>query len=287
MKRRTATMLFIIFVIIIILLAVFIYSYYRFTIAQDKYDPVRTISIANWNLQIFGDKKANDTELMNLYAGKISKYDIIFLQEIRDKDANSFYALCSMIPDYDCKISSRAGRSSSKEQYGIVYLKKFNADMIDFNPDSYDRWERPPVRVDFFYGNYSFTAYNIHTKPDNVSTELNTLESLINSEANKNNAIVLGDLNADCNYFNPYDSYSFNAWKWVIDDDADTTSGNSACAYDRIIMNDDAYNEFIRSGIDKENIDTKVSDHYLVYVLIRDHDYKKDKTFKAYLSSII
>lgn len=286
MKRKTAIILFIIFVIIIILLAIFIYSYYQFTKDQDKYDPQQTISIANWNLQIFGDKKANNSELMNLYAEKISSYDIIFLQEIRDKDSNSFFALCSMLPDYNCKISSRAGRSSSKEQYGIVYLKKFQLNIVDYNPDSLDRWERPPVRADIYYHNYSFTAYNIHTKPDNVSIELSNLESLISSETNQENLIVLGDLNADCNYFNPYSSSLFNDWKWVIDNNADTTSQNSDCAYDRIIMNNDAYREFIKTGIDKESIDIKVSDHYLVYALIRDNDYQKDKTFKAYLSSV-
>jgi len=286
MKRRTAIIFFIVFLIIIILLVVLLYSYYQFTLRQDSYDLDKTISIANWNLQIFGDKKANDSMLMNSYAEKVSKYDIVFLQEIRDKDSSSFFALCNMLPDHDCQISGRAGRSSSKEQYGVVYLKKFNSNIIDYNPDGLDRWERPPLRVDFSFKNYSFTVYNIHTKPDNVSIEMKNLESLINSENNQGNLVVLGDLNADCYYYNPYSLSDFNGWKWIIGNDQDTTSGNSDCAYDRIIMNNNAYNEFIRVGIDSENIDTKISDHYLIWMLIRDHDYQKDKTFKAYLSSV-
>ena len=245
-----------------------------------------TISIANWNLKIFGDSKANNTELMEVYASKVSKYDIIFLQEIRDKDGSSFARLCNMLPDYDCEISSRAGRSSSKEQYGIIYLKKFNITMIDYNPDGLDRWERPPVRADFIFRNYSFTTYNIHTKPDDVDSELKNLETLIDSQNNKRNIVVLGDLNADCNYYNPYSSSDFADWKWLINNDVDTTSGNSNCAYDRIIINSDAYNEFINIGIDYSDINEKVSDHYLIWTLIRDHDYQKDKTFKAYIDSI-
>ena len=293
MKRRTAIILFVLIVLILVCGAVFVYSYYSFINGDDfnpEVDGNKTISIANWNLQIFGDSKANNTELMNLYAEKISKYDIIFLQEIRDKDGSSFVSLCSMLPDYDCIVSSRAGRSSSKEQYGIVYLKKFDINLVDYNPDSADRWERPPVRVDFQYNNYSFIVYNIHTKPDDVSSELHNLDSLVGSSSDsgtaEQNIIVLGDLNADCNYYNPYSSTDFVDWNWVIGNDADTTSGNSDCAYDRIILNQDAYNEFIVTGIDFSGIDSKVSDHYLVWALLRDYDYQKDKTFKAYLNSM-
>src|SRR6056297_464714 len=41
------------------------------------------LSLANWNLQIFGVSKASDQELMNDYASIISDYDIVFIQEIR------------------------------------------------------------------------------------------------------------------------------------------------------------------------------------------------------------
>lgn len=285
-KQRNAILLFILVVFIVILLVVFAYSYYSF-INDDDFNPEtdinETISIANWNLQIFGDMKANNTELMDLYSSKVSKYDIVFLQEIRDKDGSSFKELCAKIPDYNCAISSRAGRSSSKEQYGIVYLKKFNMTIMEYNPDVLDRWERPPIRVDFIFKNYSFTAYNIHTKPDDVHSELKNLETLIDSQNNNRNIVVIGDLNADCNYYDRYSSSDFVDWIWIISNDADTTSGNSKCAYDRIIMNPDAYNEFIVSGIDFSDITEKVSDHYLVWALLRGYEYQKDKTFKAYV----
>lgn len=292
MKRRTSTIIFVVFIIILLAALFFAYSYYLFANNQDDYTVEETLSIANWNLQIFGDAKANNTQLMNLYAEKISHYNIVFLQEIRDKDGSSFITLCSMLPEYNCLISSRAGRSSSKEQYGVIYLKKFNVTLKDYNPDIMDRWERFPIRADIYYKNYSLSIYNIHTKPDNVSLEIKNLESLIDSEntqdniRNMRNTIILGDLNADCYYYNPYSRNEFLDWRWIIGNDADTTSGNSNCAYDRIIMNNDAYNEYIQSGIDTTNIDEKVSDHYLIWTLIRDNDYQKDKTFKAFLSSI-
>ena len=186
------------------------------------------------------------------------------------------------------------GEVQVKSSMALVYLKKFNISVTDYNPDSLYRWERPPIMIRAHYDNYSLSIYNIHTKPDNGSLELKNLESLIdeenininnNNSENKNsnndrNIMLSGDLNADCYYYNPYSKAEFRNWKWVIGDNADTTSQESNCAYDRIIMNNTISNEYIRSGIDTSNIDLTVSDHYIVWVLIRDHDYKKDKTFQ-------
>ena len=82
-----------------------------------------TLRIANWNLQIFGKEKASNNELLNFYADKISRNDIIFIQEIRDISGTAFPKLCSALIEYSCINSSRAGRSSSKEQVGIIYKK--------------------------------------------------------------------------------------------------------------------------------------------------------------------
>jgi len=227
-----------------------------------------TITIANWNLQVFGDTKASNLELMQDYADIIDNYDIIFIQEIRDKDANSFDKLCALLPEYDCRISSRAGRSVSKEQYGIIYNKNIELNGIkDYNPDSIDRWERPPIRVSFASDEYRFSVYNIHVKPDDVQAELVYLENTISNDKGEN-LIVIGDLNADCSYYNEEKENEFDEWNWIIGNDEDTTVGSSECAYDRIIMNDDAYGEFVSRGILTDGITKEHSDHYLVWVEI-------------------
>jgi len=223
------------------------------------------IKVANWNLQIFGDSKASKPELMSFYASTISNYDIIFIQEIRDADGSSFNELCSMLSNYDCKVSSRAGRSTSKEQYGIIYKKGITIeDFKDFNPDSQDRWERPPIEVTFKIGGYELTVYNIHTKPDDVSNELYNLESVV---SNNGNDMIIGDLNADCSYYDNSKENQFNSWQWIIGDNADTTtSPTTNCAYDRIILNSYTYAEYYSYGIFKDGITSDVSDHYLVWV---------------------
>lgn len=222
-----------------------------------------TIKVANWNLQIFGVSKAEDENLMNFYADTIDEYDIIFIQEIRDKSQESFPKLCAKLPQYNCEVSSRAGRSSSKEQTGIIYKKGIEiVEFIDYNPDEQDRWERPPIEVTFKIGKYTFTAYNIHTKPEDVQMELHHLESIVENDGN---VMIIGDLNAECSYYNNDKEIEFDSWTWIIDDSIDTTVSKTDCAYDRIIVNNDLNDEISGYGIFTENINKSVSDHYLIW----------------------
>ena len=226
----------------------------------------RDIKIANWNLQIFGDTKASKPELMNFYANTLTNYDIAFVQEIRDADGSAFRDLCSLLTNYDCQVSSRAGRSSSKEQYGVIYKKGITAQMKDYNPDAQDRWERPPIEVLFDIDGYQIRAYNIHTKPEAVKSELASLEQIVSTNGN---SIILGDLNADCDYYNNPANTELDSWNWVIGDSEDTTVSQTDCAYDRIMLNQDVYQEYVTNGIFKTGITKDVSDHYLVWAELK------------------
>ncbi len=233
---------------------------------------VSGVSIANWNLQIFGVSKASNLKLLNFYVDVIDEFDIIFIQEIRDKSQSSFEKLCDLLNDYNCKVSSRAGRSSSKEQYGVIYKKSILiTEFKDYNPDLSDRWERPPIKVTFDVDDYIFSVYNIHIKPDDVQNELYALESIVE---NTGNELVLGDLNADCNYYNNDKENEFNSWYWILNDNEDTTTSATDCAYDRIILNSDMNEEFNSYGIYSKNIVKEISDHYLVWVQLGLNDFK-------------
>ncbi len=222
-----------------------------------------SIKIANWNLQIFGQSKASDNNLMNFYKEKIDNYDIIFIQEIRDAEGTAFESLCVLLKEYDCNISSRTGRTSSKEQYGIIYKKGIKLEELkDYNPSPENQWERPPIKAEFDINGYYLIAYNIHTKPSDVPNELSALEAIIDVNGN---IVILGDLNADCDYYNNEKETHFEEWKWLIKDNEDTTTGNTNCAYDRIIINKEAEEEFISYGIDNQGINKEISDHYLVW----------------------
>ena len=255
-------------VMIILIVGGGVYVYYEYSHSKIIDTPVNNtslnltdITIANWNMQIFGDSKASDPVMMSKYASHIDDYDIIFIQEIRDEDGSSFVALCNLLPNYNCNISSRAGRSTSKEQYGVVYKKGISIiEFVDFNPDtSLDRWERAPIYVTFNASGRIVEVYNIHTKPDDVKNELLNLQGIVK---NTGNQIVIGDLNADCNYYDNAANHEFISWTWVIGDEIDTTSSDTDCAYDRIIMNY-PYKSY---GVDTTT--TNMSDHYIVYVRI-------------------
>ena len=223
--------------------------------------------ILNWNLQIFGDAKASKPELMNSYVTVLTNSDIAFIQEIRDSDNSSFNALCSMLTNYDSRVSSRAGRSSSKEQYGVLYKKGIKLEeMRDYNPDAQDRWERPPIEVLFNIDGYKLRVYNIHTKPTAVKSELASLEEIVSTNGN---SIILGDLNADGNYYNHSINTELSNWKWIISDSEDTTVGKTDCAYDRIILDNDAFQEYSTSGVYRIGITEKVSDHFPVWVELK------------------
>jgi hypothetical protein len=250
-------------VILIVLLIGIIYLLFYYPKTTTNTNPTTntttiatTLKIASFNSQIFGDNKLQELGIP-YYNELIKNYDIFFLQEIRDSDGSSFNELCQSMNDYKCYVSSRAGRSSSKEQYGVLYKKELNANFTDYNPDDKDRWERPPLEANF----KGLTIYTIHTKPDDVPNEINHLEEIVEDTGR---IIILGDLNADCDYYDNSKYDDFDDWNWVILDDEDTTTGNTHCAYDRIIIND----EFVSYGINK-NITKEVSDHYLVWIEIK------------------
>jgi len=227
-----------------------------------------SFTVANFNLQIFGTSKASDPELMDFYASMIKNHDIIFIQEIRDSSGEAFESLCNKVKDtHKCVTTGRAGRSTSKEQYGIAMKKGIDIiDYKDYNPDSQDRWERPPVMITFKIKDYNFTAWNIHTKPDDVPQEMEYLDQVVQD---KGNVVVLGDLNADCNYYNNPLEPDFNDWFWAVRDSDDTTVSQTDCAYDRIIVNANMLDEFLGYDIYRTGITKEVSDHYLVYAVFR------------------
>jgi deoxyribonuclease-1-like protein len=207
---------------------------------------------------VFGDKKASNENLMQQYYEIISQFDIIFLQELRDIEGSALKKLCEMFNStYNCVNSSRAGKSSYKEQYYLLYGKEFNLiNFTDYNPLT--NFSRPPIKAIFEYNNITFTIYGIHTSSNDAKNEISSLEDLI---INEGNVVLLGDLNADCSYYKK--GNDFKDWQWTINED--TTVSSTDCTYDNIIVNKEFYNYFIQEGVYKTNITKEVSDHYLIY----------------------
>ncbi len=256
-----------IFIIIISILALF-----SLFIPEEPQTPIQSLVLLNstttspkTNSSLEITEPQNQTnEKKDFYASVIDDYDIVFIQEIRNKDQTAFPKLCVLLPEYACAVSSRSGRSTSKEQYGIIYKDSIEIEsIVDYNPDSLDRWERPPIEVVFDINGYDIKVYNIHTKPDDVQQEINYLEDVVSNEGN---VIILGDLNADCSYYDNNEENEFDSWTWIIGDNEDTTSSSTNCAYDRIILNSGILEEYSNYGVYSQGISKEISDHYLIWI---------------------
>ena len=86
-----------------------------------------------------------------------------------------------------------------------------------------------------------FFLVGLHSKPTDTVSELNNLDDVYNQATEyfrTENAIILGDLNADCTYlsrtrYNQLDLVTDGRFTWLIDNDQDTTTTSTNCAYDR------------------------------------------------------
>jgi hypothetical protein len=224
-----------------------------------------SFSIASWNLQAFGPAKASNETLLSYYANKLDKYDIFAIEEIRDESDTAINALAGRLPAYQYLLSERGGQSSSKEQYAVFYdSRALLVNFTDWTQQEQNDFERPPLEATFRADNWTFTVYVIHTKPSNAPQELTNLEHLVDTPSS--DTIILGDLNADGDYYYNGVLHNFLGWHWLITSDMDTTVAASSHAYDRIIINNATENNFMSVGV-MSDVQSSQSDHYLVYAV--------------------
>ena len=258
-----------------------------------------TIKLAAFNLQIFGTTKASKPEVMGVLSKIIRNYDVIAVQEIRDSSQTALPLLRDAVntmgsPQYDYVVSERLGRTASKEQYAYLYNTQTMQVMGTpyTYPDTVDIFQREPYVSEFKAknGNFDFVLITIHTDPDTATQEINDLPKVIEDAKSKyqgeGDFIVLGDLNADCGYFNENSQSPLRSseYFWVINNSVDTTTKSTDCTYDRIIISNPAKTDFTgEAGVFRFDMaynltydnTIAVSDHYPVYAVFwsyRDND---------------
>jgi len=211
--------------------------------AQEK------ISIASFNLRIFGQSKAEKEPVLKAISEIIKKFDIIAIQEIRDKEETAILLLMNEINketrSYDYLVGPRLGRTSSKEQYAFIYRNdriKYDYFPITWNDDEEDIFEREPYLANFYTteGTFDFVLINIHTKPEDAQSEIKTLPRIMKFAEDyygEEDVICLGDFNADGSYYNEEnyrDIFPVEEYIWIITNEADTNVAKSDRTYDRI-----------------------------------------------------
>ncbi|XP_041461037.1 deoxyribonuclease-1-like [Lytechinus variegatus] len=215
------------------------------------------IKISAFNIQTFGTSKMDKPEVVNYLKQIIARYDMVLIQEIRNKDGTAIQELLDEVnsysaDQYEMVISSRLGRSDSyKEQYAYFYKTSTLSVLDEFEyPDNgaIDKFEREPYVVKFYASSTSvkeFAAVALHAKPDEAVSEIDLLADVYDYTTNQfniENVVLMGDFNADCSYVKEDDWADIrlrneDRFDWVIPDDDDTTvSGNTHCAYDRFVL---------------------------------------------------
>lgn len=248
-----------------------------------------TIKVAAFNLQVFGTTKADKPEVMEVFSRIIRNYDVIAVEEIRDSSQTALPKLKDTVnyigsPQYDYVVSERLGRTTSKEQYAYLYntqtIQQIGSPYT--YPDSNDLFQREPYVSEFKAknGNFDFVLITIHTDPDTATQEINDLPAVVEDAKKRfqgeGDYIIMGDLNADCTYFNESGQSPLKSsdYYWVINNSVDTTTKSTDCTYDRIIITSPARTDFTGdSGVFRfdtaynltYNATIAVSDHYPVY----------------------
>lgn len=250
-----------------------------------------TIKIATFNIQIFGKTKASKPAIMAELASIIRKYDIVAIQEIKNKEGSVPTQFLTEINSdgsaYTLVVSERSGLQpddqSSQEQYAY-YLNTETLHVIEdaglFDDSGSDQFNREPYVARFGVndGNFTFALITVHTKPELAVEETKALDDVFDwaqdQFPDEDDFIALGDFNASCDFASPSDfagSPIRDDYVWIIPDDADTNfSTNTACAYDRIVMTEETEEDFAdKFGVDTSVSSKTVSDHFPVWAEFR------------------
>lgn len=220
-----------------------------------------SITIAAFNIQVFGQSKLNKPGAMEVLTKIVRQFDVVAIQEVRSSQQDVLPRFVSMLnadgSQFDFAIGDRLGRTSSKEQYAFV----FNTATIEIDRsaiytvgDPDDLLHREPTVASFRVRGpapeeaFTFTLVNIHTDPDEVDMEVDVLDNVMQAVRSdgrgEDDIILLGDLNADERSFGELgqmpDVY------WVISGVPTNTRGTKT--YDNLLFYASATTEFSGRG---------------------------------------
>jgi len=246
-----------------------------------------TIKIASFNIQVFGTSKLGKPQVMDILAEVIRQFDVVAIQEVRAADQTVVPQFVELInargARYDHVIGPRLGRTSSKEQYAVIFdTARIEVDRgsVYTTADPQDLLHREPLAARFRVRGpppeqaFTFTLVNIHTDPDETDTELDALGdafvSVQRDGSGEDDVILLGDLNVDEYHLGRLGQLPDVAP--AISGVPTNTRGNRA--YDNIVFNRRTTTEYAgRSGVLDligafrltEEAALKVSDHFPVW----------------------
>lgn len=250
--------------------------------------PLNTLTVATFNLKVFGPSKASKPDQVEALAAIIAGYDLVAVQELKDASEAAPYVLAAAVaarsPHHQMLLSQRGGLQpddrSSQEQYAYFYdarrlVAQGPGEIFDDNSE--DLFQREPFVARFTAGDGgpSLVLANVHTRPASAVQEIAALDPVFAwaraRHLDADAIIALGDFNAGCSYASPeaLDALPIRGsdYLWAIPDDADTNVADSACAYDRVVLDEVGAHVWSGSwGVDHAFEGTELSDHWPVWV---------------------
>jgi deoxyribonuclease-1-like protein len=216
------------------------------------------IRIASFNIQVFGEKKLEQPEVVERLASVVRNFDVVAVQEIRAKANDVLPRFIAQVnaggAHYDYVIGPRLGRSNSKEQYAFIYdaaSLECDRDTVYTIDDPDDLLHREPLVAGFRVRGppsdqaFTFTLVDIHTDPDETPAELSVLDDVFRAVRDdgrgEDDIILLGDLNADDHHFGELGQMPYVAW--AISGAATNTHGTKL--YDNILFDTRATTEYL------------------------------------------
>ena len=282
-----------------------VYVYIEDDLNLDESDSYESLSrdevarVASFNIKVFGDKKMSNETIVTELVEIFHNYDFVAVQEIKDIDEEvpflfleklnqKYWNSSNKSLQWKMVLSERSGKQeddlNSQEQYAFYYkptvFKLLKEGML-YDDEQNDSFQREPFLAKFMIldmnGNETGTDIifvNIHTKPTLAVEEMRALGDVLSwAQSNysvDDDYVILGDLNADCSYasYSEIVNLEINSddYKWIIPDNADTTVGDSRCAYDRIITSSDLDGRLTGEwGVHQEISGSSISDHKPVW----------------------
>jgi endonuclease/exonuclease/phosphatase family metal-dependent hydrolase len=271
----------------------------------EKLDRSEVARVATFNIKVFGDTKMSNATVVEELVELFQDYDMVAVQEIKDIDEEVPYLflnelngvagqenLTNQTMEWKMVLSERSGMQdddkNSQEQYAYYYRPTVFTSLDNgtlYDDSTNDSFQREPFLATFMLldtnGEETGTDIvfvNIHTKPTLAVEELGALGDVLSwaqtNYSEDDDYVILGDFNGDCSYASYNElvdlSISSENYTWLIPDDADTTVGNSRCAYDRIVTSSQLDERLTGQwGIDETVSSGAVSDHKPVWFDIK------------------
>ena len=216
-------------------------------------------TIMMYNTQTLGRAKVSNRTELDILVGLIENQDFSILQEVRDVTNTTRQTLRQELhKEYEIHESERRGRTAYKESMFFIW----NTSVFSVSEPRYyfedptDIYEREPYVVNVTHNGTWFYLVSTHVQPRNAEEEIEALLQTLSTYTDP--YVLLGDLNADCSYYDASQTPTVKNTTWILPTGVDTTVSDRTCAYDRIITN----NNSLFNGYAVYDKGQQISDHY-------------------------